>query len=229
MLPYEEERREVLETAQKMLHTGHVIATSGNVSMRIKSKSEDEEELYAITPSDMDYDEIDVEDIVIMNGRGKRVKDAKGKRNRPSVENFLHLGIYEVRNDVNGIIHTHSLFPVTVSLLVDTLPNAELPPILEEQAIFLGGSIKITEYAPTGSPQLAETVHKAIGDKSALILRHHGAVCVGKNLKKAFRNVQLLNKTAQVYILGSACGKLAQLSSEALEYSLRLYAATRQM
>jgi L-fuculose-phosphate aldolase len=229
MLPYEEERSEVLETARKMLHTGHVVATSGNVSVRIKPKSEDAPKLYAITPSDMNYDEIGVEDIVVMNERGKRFRDAKGKRNAPSVEKFLHLGIYDIRADVNGIIHTHSVYPVTVSLLVDNLPTEELPPILEEQAIFLGGAIKIAEYAPTGSPQLAETVRNAIGDKSALILRHHGAVCVGKNLKKTFRNVQLLNKAAHVFLLGSACGKLTQLSPEALEYALRLYAATRQL
>ncbi|NVM53160.1 MAG: class II aldolase/adducin family protein [Candidatus Helarchaeota archaeon] len=229
MIPYEKERREVLEIAQKMLHKGHVVGTSGNVSMRIKAKSEDEEEVYAITPSDMDYDEIDVEDIVIMNARGKRVKDAKGKRNRPSVEKLLHLGIYEIRSDVNGIIHTHSLFPSAVSLLADSLPNEELPAILEDQTIFLGGAIKIAKYAPTGSPELAKTVHETIGDKACLILRHHGAVCVGKNLQKAYRNVELLNKTAKIFIFGSALGKLTPLSPEALEYALRLYAATRQI
>ena len=62
MVLYEEERKKVLEIALKILHSGEVIGTAGNVSMRIKPKTEEDEELYAITPSSMDYDELDVED-----------------------------------------------------------------------------------------------------------------------------------------------------------------------
>ncbi|MHA1130276.1 MAG: class II aldolase/adducin family protein [Candidatus Helarchaeota archaeon] len=229
MLPYEDERRHVLEIARKMLHSGHVQGTSGNVSMRIKPKSEDEVEYYVITPSNMDYDEIDVEDIVIINEKGKRVKEAKGKRNSPSVERNLHIGIYKMRPDVGAIIHTHSLFPVTISLLADQLPNEELPPILEDQAVFLGGAIPIAKFGPTGSPELAKCVHEAIGDKQCVILRRHGAVCVGKNLKKAFQNVELLNKTAKVYLTAAPLCKITPLPSEALDRALRLYAATRHL
>ncbi len=212
-----------------MLHKGHVVGTSGNVSLRIKSESEDTEELYAITPSDMDYDEIDIEDIVIMNAKGKRVRDAGGKRNRPSVEKMLHLGIYQARPDVGGIIHTHSIFPSAISLLVENLPNEELPAILEDQVAFLGGSIKVAKYAPSGSPELAKNVLEAIGDKACVIMRRHGACCVGKNLKKAYRNVELLNKTAKIYLYASACGKVTPLPTEAINHALRLYAATRHL
>ncbi|MFX1293398.1 MAG: class II aldolase/adducin family protein [Promethearchaeota archaeon] len=229
MLPYEEERKKVLKIARMMLDKDHVIGTSGNVSMRIKTKTKDDLDLYAITPSDMNYDELDVEDIVIINDRGKRFQDAKGKRNLPSIEKILHIRIYKTRPDVNGIIHTHSLFPSVVSLLVDSLPNEELPAILEDQTVFLGGAIKIAKYAPAGSPELAEIVCKTIEDKACLILRHHGVVCVGKDLKIAFRNAELLNKTSKIFIYGSACGKIAELPPEALEYALRLYAATRQL
>ncbi len=229
MLPYEEERKQVLETARKMFHAGHVQGTSGNVSLRIKPKTEEDEEYYAITPSNMDYDEIDIEDIVICNAKGKRVKEAKGKRNSPSVERYLHIGIYEIRADVGAIIHTHSLFPVTVSLLVDQLPNEELPPILEDQAVFLGGAIPIAKFGPTGSPELAKCVHEAIGDKQCVILRRHGAVCVGKNLKKAFQNVELLNKVSKVYLTAANLGKITPLPPDALDRALRLYAATRHI
>lgn len=229
MISYEEERKKVLEIAQKILHSGEVIGTSGNVSIRIKPKTEDEEELYAITPSNMDYDELDLEDIVIMNAKGKRVRAAGGKRNSPSVERKLHIGIYELRSDVNGIIHTHSLYPVTVSTLIDELPNEELPAILEEQAIYLGGPIKIAKFASTGSPELAQSVHEAIGDMGAVILRRHGAVCVGKNLDKAFRNVQLLNKASRAFLLAKSAGNVTPLDPEALKNCQRLYTATRQI
>ncbi|MHA1266310.1 MAG: class II aldolase/adducin family protein [Candidatus Helarchaeota archaeon] len=229
MLPYEEERAEVLETARKMLHKGHVIGTSGNVSRRIKPTSADEPELYAITPSDMDYDEIDVDDIVIMNANGKRVRDAKGKRNRPSVEKMLHLGLYKLRSDIGAVIHTHSLFAQAVSILRDNLPNHEIPAFLEDQTVYLGGAIKIAAYAPSGTPELAKNVHEAIGEKQAVIMFRHGACCVGKNLKKAYRNVELLNKTAQVYLITRAVGTISPLPSEWLERALHIYAATRQM
>lgn len=226
---YVEERKKVLEIAQKMLHTGEVIGTAGNVSLRIKPKTEEDEELYAISPSNMNYDELNVEDIVIMNANGKRVRAAGGNRNAPSVEKILHIGIYQQRSDVNGIIHVHSIYPVTVSVIVEDLPNEELPAILEEQAIYLGGAIKIAEFAPTGTPELAAKVHEAIGDMGAVILRQHGAVCVGKNLDKAFRNVQLLNKASRTFLLAKAAGKVIQLDPEALAYCKRLYAATRQL
>lgn len=229
MVLYEEERKKVLDIALKILHTGEVIGTAGNVSMRIKPKTEEDEELYAITPSGMDYDELDVEDIVIMNLKGKRVRAAKGKRNSASVEKKLHIGIYDLRSDVNAVIHTHSIYPVTVSILVDELPNEELPAILEEQAIYLGGPIKIAKFAPTGSPELAQSVHDAIGDMGAVILRRHGAVCVGKTLDKAFLNVQLLNKASRTFLLAKSCGKVTSLDPESLAYCQRLYTATRQL
>ncbi|MDY6893431.1 MAG: class II aldolase/adducin family protein [Chloroflexota bacterium] len=196
----------VLKTAQHMAQNGLVVGTSGNVSMRLNER--DGKELLAITPSGRNYDTLQRDDIVIVSFDGERIE---GKFNA-SIETTMHIEIYKSRRNINAIIHTHSVYGSAVSVA-----GLDIPPILDDQVIYLGGEIKVTEYAPTGSDELTRNVISALGPRNAVILANHGTLGIGRDIDEAFTNCERLEHIAKIYIQALGIGKINLLSETALE------------
>jgi len=116
-----EARGEVVRVAKQLRERGLAVGTSGNVGIRL------DDGRIAITPSSMEYDELTVEDIVIVEADGS---PSEGRRS-PSSELPLHVGVFAARPDVRAIVHSHSPFAKTFaiadhyhcSLLGPTWPN----------------------------------------------------------------------------------------------------------
>jgi len=200
------EKKAVLEAAQQMAQKGLVVGTSGNVSMRISEPGG--RQLLAITPNNRYYDLLDVDDIGIVDFEGECVEGELTS----SIETMLHIGIYKARKKVNAVIHTHPVFGSILSVI-----GAEIPPILDDQVTYLGGEIKVTEYSLPGSQELVRNVVPALGPRNAVILANHGTVTVGRDMREAFTNCEMLEKTARVYIYALGAGKINPVPPDALE------------
>jgi len=201
-MDYETIRAEVLRTAQAMLAEGLTIGDSGNVSARVPHG---ERLLLAITPHGQYYDLLTPEDIVVVDEEGEPVAgDAI-----PSAELLLHAEVYRVRPDVGAVIHTHSPMASAASIV-----GRPLPPVLEDQMIFLGGQIEVASHAMTGSEELVGTAAEALGDRNACLLANHGALCVGRDLRAALCACQYLEKLCQAYLFATWCGEANVLSPE---------------
>ena len=74
---YLEERQAVLDCAREIYTSGMVTGTWGNVSVRVTGKK-----LMVITPSGMDYETLEPEDMVLLDFSGQVVE---GKY-QPSIE-----------------------------------------------------------------------------------------------------------------------------------------------
>ncbi len=194
------EKKEVLAAARKMLAQGLVTGTAGNVSRRLGP--EGGQPLLAITPSSREYLSLTPNDIQILDFDGKKVEGDLP----PSVETPLHIGIYRARPDVNAVIHTHPVFATALAVA-----GRDLPPILDEQAAYLGGEIKAAAYAPSGTPELVKNAVAALGDRNAVLLANHGAVGVGKTMAEAFHVCERLENTARIYLLALAAGSVNKL------------------
>jgi L-fuculose-phosphate aldolase len=206
MTVWSAERKAVLEAAKRMSEKGYVVGTAGNISMRLKESGG--KESMAITPTSRYYDTIGVDDIAVVDFEGNRVEGEFS----PSVEIMLHIGVYKARKKVNAVIHSH---PVLSSAFA--VAGMEIPPIIEDQVTYLGGGIKVAEYALSGSQDLVKNALAALGPRSAVILANHGAVCVGKDMREAFTNLQMLEKTAKIYLWVMSLGKLTPIPAEALD------------
>jgi L-fuculose-phosphate aldolase len=206
------EKKEVIAAAREMLAKGLVTGTAGNVSQRLEPQGN--RPLLAITPSSRDYNSLSPDDIQILDFDAKKVEGDLP----PSVETALHIGIYRARPDVNAVIHTHSVYATAAAV-----SGLAIPPILEEQVIYLGGEIRCAVYAPSGTPELGKNAVAALGDNNAVLLANHGAVGIGKNMADAFRAAELLEKTAQIYLYALASGKVSTLSAEAQAAARILY------
>ena len=206
MSKWNSEKKAVLEAAQRMSGKGFVVGTAGNVSMRLREPGG--RELMAVTPTSRYYDTIGVDDIAIVDFDGQRVEGEFS----PSVETMLHIGVYKARKKVNAVIHSH---PVLSSAFA--VAGREIPPIVDDQVTYLGGAIKVAEYALSGSEDLVKNTLAALGPRNVVLLANHGAVCVGKDLREAFTNCEMLEKTAKIYICVLSIGRPTPIPAECLE------------
>jgi L-ribulose-5-phosphate 4-epimerase len=178
----------IVDTAQSLVQKGYLMATGGNISVRIPGNN-----AFAITPSNYDYFKMTPEDVCILDfGFNKTEGHLK-----PSVESGMHGAIYQARPDVQAIIHTHQAY---VSAL--TLIKAPIPALFDEQARFLGRSVDIIPYAPSGTGMLKNTVAKHVRNhNNAFMMQNHGALVFGHDMERAVHNVEILEKCALAYLL----------------------------
>ncbi len=203
---WEAEKRSVLETAQKMAEQSLIVGTAGNVSLRIDTK--DGRDLAAISPSSMYYDTMTIDDISVVDFDGQTVD---GER-PTSIETMLHLEVYKQRKKMNAVIHYHPEFASVVGVI-----GQPIPPILDDQVQYLGGQIELARYEIAGSQELVETVIEALGPRNAVILPNHGAIAIGRDMKDAFTNCKMLEKTSKIFIHALSAGKINLLPKDAFE------------
>ncbi|WP_242906875.1 class II aldolase/adducin family protein [Actinomadura terrae] len=195
----EAERAALCGTGRRMVETGLVPGSSGNVSVRAG-------ELVAVTPAGMRLDGLEPEDCPVVDVRGRPVDG----RLEPSSETPLHLTLYEA-SPASAVVHTHSSYGVAVA---STL--TELPPI-HYNTLLLGGIVKVAPYATYGTPELAANVGEAMsGGMRAALLANHGGVAVGGDLDEAFENARLLEWLCCVYVRAKTIGEPRVLTAEEL-------------
>lgn len=164
------------------------MATGGNLSMRIPGES-----MLAITPSNFDYMKMTTNDICILDFKLKVIEGEL----KPSVESGFHVGVYKNRPDVNAIIHTHQVYTSALALM-----KTPIPALFDEQVRYLGRSVEIIPYAPSGTDLLKKKIVKYIRNhNNAFILQNHGALCFGDGLQRAIYNVEILEKCSLAFLL----------------------------
>lgn len=95
----EELKRQVLEANQCLPQYGLVTFTWGNVS-----GIDREAGLVVIKPSGVPYEELRLQDLVVVNLQGERVEGSL----MPSSDTPTHLALYQAFGGIGGIVHTHS-------------------------------------------------------------------------------------------------------------------------
>ena len=213
---YEEYKSLIVQFGLKILRSNHVSGTSGNISLRISG------DLLAITPSGVAYDELSTKDIPIIDLQGLLVEgDLK-----PSIEYQLHTMIYKTFQDVNAVIHTHSIYSTVLSVLHKPLPA------IYETLLTIGDPIPVSEYANAGSLELARNVVECMKRSRAVLMANHGLVCAARTLQEAFDMCETVERGAQVYVTALSTGFPIQTidekhAKEAAEFLRKNYGQRR--
>lgn len=190
-----------------MWEAGLVVASAGNVSRRADARH------IAITPSSIPYEVMKPEQVAIVD-----VESGNVVAGHPSYELPMHLAIYRQRADVAAIVHTHSPFVTTLSVL-----RRPLPPIIDEMMLYFGGTVNVTEYAFTGTAAVGENVVAALGDRTAVMLANHGNVCIGRDLAQALHVAISMESCARVYVEALKIGEPVTLPESAIAAGRRLF------
>ena len=171
---------------------------SGKISARF-------EEGMLITVSGSANGYLTKDDIVYTGFNG--VSKEEGKK--PSSEKFLHSAIYQMRDDIDFIIHVH---PPFLSSFASS--NRDLmSPIMAENVFYFGG-IPLAEYALPSSMELVNNTVKYFNEYDAVLMANHGFVIGSKTLKDAYLKLELAESYAQVVLNTEILGGAKLLSDE---------------
>jgi len=196
----EAQRKKVIEIALKVQSEKLVPLTFGNFSVRDKETG-----YICITPSGMEYPSLMSEDVTVVDVNATIID---GKR-KPSIETPMHCAVYRKRPDVNGIVHTHSVFATAWASCDEAIPV-----LTEELAALVGGSVECAPYKPMGSIELAETASEWLKDKYVVLLANHGVLAVGPDIDIAYANAVIVEEGARVAFYSKQIGVMKFIPDE---------------
>ena len=171
----EKERLLLIEYGKKLVKAGLTKGTGGNLSIFDRKNGH-----VAITPSGIDFFEIQPEDIVIIDVDGNVIE---GNRT-PSSEWAMHVMPYKYRDDIDAVIHAHTMYATVMACLRQELPATHY------MIAVAGENVRVAEYATYGSPELAKNAFEAMKDRKAVILANHGILAGANDLLNAFNIVE---------------------------------------
>ncbi len=210
-----EQRTELVGATREMYRRGLVGAYSGNTSLRLEGSGDDS--LLLVTPTHHPYYRLEPDELVVVNLDGEPVLPAPMP---PSSETRLHLEIYRQRPDVQAVAHTHSIYASVAAVI-----GRDIPPLIDEMLMTIGGPIKVSKYAFPGTQELAEQAYEALGNRNAALLRNHGAVGVGPDIWEALEVCDLVERLAQIFVLARNFGPraAATLPDDAIATEMRMF------
>ncbi len=163
----------VIDAGHKLVECGLIARTWGNVSCRIDDSS------FAITPSGRDYLSLTPDDIVVV-----RIDDCSYEGNiKPSSEKGVHAECYKLRPECGAVIHTHQTYASCLSVL-----GFDINDVPAKSASIIGSCVPVAAYGLPGTGKLRKGVADAVArtDSKAILMAHHGAVCLGADMDDAF-------------------------------------------
>ncbi|NLB83140.1 MAG: L-fuculose-phosphate aldolase [Synergistaceae bacterium] len=187
----------------RRLVTAHLTTgTGGNLSFFDRKEG-----LVAIKPSGVDYFEMKPEDVALFEPDGTPVEVPK----KPSSETAMHLEMYRRRDDINAVVHTHSVFATTIACM-----GWELPAV-HYLVGFSGYKVPLAAYATFGTDELARNTADALGSFNAVLMANHGLLAVGSSLLRAFTTAEEVELVAQIYVRAKAMGEPVILPREEMD------------
>ena len=163
-----EKRQSIIDACLRMNAMGINQGTSGNISLRHGGGM-------LITPTSTPYEAMQLEQIVYMHLDGSH-----DPAHRPSSEWRFHRDILQARPDVNAVVHAHPPYSTMLAIM-----GLEIPPVHYMIACAGGDTIRCAPYATFGTQELSQHAVRALEDRLACLLAHHGMIAIGPSLSKA--------------------------------------------
>jgi len=181
-------RKELADFSRRSFHRGLVSGTGGNISVRVPNTDQ-----VLITPSGVSLGDVEPEANLLLNLEGAVLDKPCGLV--PSKESSFHLAVYQLRSDAGAIAHLHPPYATAYSNKGRSLPLVTVSSrvILKE--------VPWVDCALPGSKELCDFVQGGIKKHPhvrAMLMKEHGILTVGADLKMAFYLADLVEDTAKV-------------------------------
>lgn len=197
-----EARHELIKYGKQLVRHNLTKGTGGNLSIYDREKK-----IMAVTPSGIDFFEIELEDIVIMDQEGNVIE---GNR-KPSSEWYMHKAIYDKRKDIDAVIHAHTTYATVLACLRWELPATHY------MIAVAGPTVRCADYATFGTKELAENAVKAMEGRKAVLLANHGIIAGSNDLLNAFNIVEEIEYCSEIYYRGKSIGEPVILDDEEMK------------
>lgn len=196
----EELRKQVCDCNRQLPAQGLVTWTSGNVSGRDPQTG-----LVVIKPSGVLFEDLTPDNMVVVDLDGKIVEGKLGV----STDTATHLYVYRYRDDVMGIVHTHSNFATAFAAVGKSIP-VYLTAIADE----FGCPIPCGAYARIGGEEIGKEILRSIGPSLAILMKNHGVFTIGKSPLHALKAAVMTEDIARTVWYALQLGQPDELSPE---------------
>jgi len=215
--PVDEPWAEIARIGRLMHEKGFVVATDGNISMRLGP------DRLLSTPSGLHKGFLQPQDLIVTDMDGVKVRSAspEGCNLRPTSEMPMHLEVYRQRPDVGAVVHAHP--PTAIALSIAGVSLAEY--LLPEVVITLG-LVPTTEYATPSGQETARAVKDLIREHDGIVLKSHGVLTVGANPFDAYMKLETIEHYAGILLTLRQLGRYKPLPPDQVD---KLLAMRRQM
>ena len=193
-------KEEVYRLHLELPKYGLVVWTRGNVSAR-----DPESGLVVIKPSGIPYEELRPEHHVVVNLEGDIIEGTL----KPSSDTTSHLYIYRHREDVNGVVHTHSPYATAFAAV-----GRSIPVCLTAMGDEFGGPIPCAGFALIGDEEIGQQVVEHIGSSPAVLLKQHGVFTVGTTAEAAVKAAVMEEDVARTVWLALQLGQPEEIPPE---------------
>lgn len=200
-------KREIIEYGRLAGEKNLTPGISGNISAKCENQ-------IIITASGSANGYLSDGDFSVIDSEGKVI----AWNEKPSTEKFLHLEYYRQRPDINCVFHTHSPY-----LTAYASAGMSLDMKISPEIIFCFGKIPIAEYALPGSVELVENTSKYFKEYDVVLMKNHGVIVAGKNVKDAYLKLELVEAYAKTNICAKILGGAKILDENEVQkiYELR--------
>jgi L-fuculose-phosphate aldolase len=199
--------QEIVQFGRLLHENGFVAATDGNLSVRLDSQR------LLVTPTCISKGRMRASDMVIVNMEGKRLSGAR----RVSSEIGMHLLIYRLRPDVQGIVHAH---PPTATGFAASGYDLNRPLVCE---VVVGlGAIPLARYGTPGTPELTEALEPLIPGHDAILMANHGVVTFGSSLESAYMKMETVEHFAKIALVTHLLGNEQPLGEKEVQKLLEV-------
>lgn len=189
---------EIIQIGKLIYDKGYNAGKDGNTSIRLDPQH------ILITKSGALLGFLTEEDCIVIDNNGNVFDNTKGK---PSSETIMHTEIYRERTDVRAIIHAHAPYCISLSMLdLDTEKNL--------YAVSCG-PIPITEIVLPSTEESWKKIQPFVKSHSKAILKRHGTVSWGKDLKTAFVKLEETEHFAKSLVNAMAVKNVPPIAQEA--------------
>jgi ribulose-5-phosphate 4-epimerase/fuculose-1-phosphate aldolase len=197
-----------LVLANHILSNEGVLDAFGHVSVRHPQSPE----LFLISRSRAP-ELVEADDLQALDLRGARI----GGNGRPSYEEVaIHAAVYRHREDVGAVVHSHA--PSVIPFGVTGVP---LRPIYHMGSV-IGHSVPVWDIAQrfgdtdllVRNPAQGDDLAAALGPRTVVLMRGHGCVVTGADLRAAVFAAVYLERNATLLTTALGLGEVRALGVE---------------
>lgn len=186
-------RADVATACRLIAMEGFTDLTLGHVSARLPGAR-----TIWIKRKGLALDEVEPEDVIALD-----LDDPDAFANREyHLESVMHTEVYRARGDVNAVIHGHPLYATALGATDGTLQFMTHDAVLftDGLGIYDDGPALVTEVSQ------ATRVAEALGARRAALLRNHGVVVAGEDLRWAVLTAITLERAIRFQVTAAALG-----------------------
>jgi len=201
-------RQQLVALHAELVRYELVAWTAGNVSARVPG-----EDLFAIKPSGISYDDLTAEAIVVCDLDGNLVEGDLS----PSSDTAAHAYMYRAMPEVGGVVHTHSTYATAWAARGEPIPC-----VLTAMADEFGGEVPIGPFALIGNDDIGKGIVATLsGHRSpAVLMQNHGVFTIGKDARAAVKAAVMCEDVARTVHIARSGGPLLPIAADDID---RLY------